>query len=134
MKRMTVEEFHAALKAQGVPNQEHFAFVCPMCETIQSARSLIRANAGKTFEDVEKLLAYSCVGRFTGAASPRKEPDGKPCNWTLGGLLRVHKFEVTTPDGKHHPRFELASPEQAQELAAKHAQAEHEEPKVVSHG
>jgi hypothetical protein len=43
-----------------------------------------------------------------------KAPDGKPCNWTLGGLFRTHTLEVVTPDGKKHPRFEVATPEQAQ--------------------
>jgi hypothetical protein len=81
---------------------------------MQTGNDLIRAGAGKTFEDVEKYLGFSCVGRFTGAKSPRKEPDGKPCNWTLGGLFSLHTLEVVTPDGEHHPRFEVATPEQAQ--------------------
>jgi len=47
MKTMTVEEFHTALKAQGVASHEHAAFICPMCKTVQSARDLIAAGAGK---------------------------------------------------------------------------------------
>jgi hypothetical protein len=88
--------------------------ICPRCGTVQSARDLIAAGAGADFDAVSKYLGFSCVGRFTGAGSPRKTPDGKPCNWTLGGLFALHKLEVVTPDGKRHPRFELASPEQAQ--------------------
>jgi hypothetical protein len=87
---------------------------CPMCGTIQSAADLIAAGAGPDFDAVEKYLAFSCVGRFTNAGSPRKVPDGKPCNWTLGGLFSLHKLEVVTPDGKKYPRFELASPAEAQ--------------------
>lgn len=111
---MTVEEFHAECKAQGVKSHMDTAMICPRCGTVQSARDLIAAGAGADFDAVSKYLGFSCVGRFTGAGSPRKTPDGKPCNWTLGGLFALHKLEVVTTDGKRHPRFELASPEQAQ--------------------
>lgn len=117
MEKMTVSEFHDALKAQGVGRND-LALVCPMCGTIQSARDLIAAGAGADFDAVEKYLGFSCVGRFTGAGSPRKEPDGAPCNWTLGGLFRTHKLEVITEDGETHPRFHPATPEQAQAHAA----------------
>lgn len=113
MERMTVAEFHAALKAQGVP-REDLALVCPRCRTVQSARDLVAAGAGADFDAVERYLGFSCVGRFTNAGSPRKVPDGAPCNWTLGGLFQMHKLEVVTDDGKAHPRFEVATPEQAQ--------------------
>lgn len=112
MKTMTLEEFHDALKSQGVDHL-HFALKCPMCGTIQSAADLIKAGAGKDFDEVERYLGFSCVGRFTGAGSPRKSNDGQPCNWTLGGLFSTHKLEVVTPDGKHHPQFEPATPEEA---------------------
>lgn len=118
IKRMTVSEFHAALKAQGV-DQDDLALVCPMCATVQSARDLIAAGAGATFEEVERYLGFSCVGRWTGASSPRKQPDGAACNWTLGGLFKTHKLEVVTDDGKAHPRFMPATPEQAQAHAAR---------------
>jgi hypothetical protein len=31
----------------------------------------------------------------------------------LGGLISLHKLEVVTPDGEHHPRFEVATPDEA---------------------
>lgn len=113
MKTMSVDEFHAALSAQGMHSPLNMAFICPMCGTVQSAADLIAAGAGKSFDEVERFLAFSCVGRWTGAGSPRAVPDGKPCNWTLGGLLSTHTLEVVTPDGKKHPRFQVASAEQA---------------------
>lgn len=123
MQTMTLDEYKAAVKAQGVPH-EHIAMKCPMCDVIQSGADLIAAGAGADFDEVEKYLAFSCVGRFTGAGSPRKKPDGKPCNWTLGGLFSLHKLEVVTPDGKKHPRFELATPAEAQaHMAARVQQA-----------
>ncbi|WP_311271335.1 VVA0879 family protein [Sphingobium sp. WCS2017Hpa-17] len=106
-RQITLEQFHADIKAQNAASKEDITFVCPMCGTHQSARDLIEAGAGKTFDEVEKYLAFSCVGRFTNAGSPRNKPDGKPCNWTLGGMFRLHKLEVIA-DGQAHPRFELA--------------------------
>lgn len=114
MKTMTVQEFHEALKGQGVPERADLAFVCPMCGTVQSARDLIAAGAGLDFAGVERFLAFSCVGRWTDAGPPRRQLDGRPCNWTLGGLLSLHRLEVVDADGVRHPRFDLATPEQAQ--------------------
>lgn len=123
MRTITVDEFKAELKAQGV-SREHFAFKCPICKTIQSSRDLIKAGAGIDFDSVEKYLAFSCVGRFTKAGAHKKgEPPGRGCNWTLGGLFQLHELTVTTPDGKKHPQFELASPEEAKEHAAKHSKS-----------
>ncbi len=114
MRAISVSQFRAELVAQGVPSHADFAFVCPMCGTVQSSRDLIAARAGDTFEEVEGYVAFSCIGRWTGGKPPRKEPDGQPCDWTLGGLFQLHTLEVASEDGKHHPRFEPASPQQAQ--------------------
>lgn len=100
MKTMTLDEFHAALKAQGTERIEDVTFKCPMCGTLQSAQDLIDAGAGTDLDDVERYLAFSCVGRW---------PSDKGCDWTLGGLFKLHELEVVTPDGKHHPRFEPAT-------------------------
>lgn len=117
MNTMTLAEFHAACKAQA-PSHDQIVFRCPLCKTLQSGADLIRAGAGATFDEVERYLGFSCIGRFTGAPSPRAKPDGKPCDWTLGGLFRLHTFEVITPDGEHHPRFELATREEADQHRA----------------
>lgn len=124
MKTMTLPEFHAALKAQGVPAREDLAFKCVMCGTIQSGRSLIKAGAGKTFDDVEKFLGFSCVGRFTNAGPHKKSTaPGRGCDWTLGGLFALHCFEVIDDDGGHHPRFEIATPQEAKALAEQNVEA-----------
>jgi hypothetical protein len=109
IRNISIEEFHAQLRDQGVSGKQHLAFRCPMCATVQSAASLIKAGAGENFEQVERFLGFSCVGRFTRAGSPRKAPDGQPSNWTLGGLFRLHKLEVIDTDGKAYPRFEIAA-------------------------
>ncbi len=97
MESMTLEEFKAAIKSQGVPIAE-VTFECPICQTLQCGNDLIAAGAGKDFDEIEKYLGFSCIGRWD---------KNKGCDWTLGGLLTLHKFEVITPDGTHHPRFKL---------------------------
>lgn len=122
MQTMTLDEFHTACKAQA-PSALDIVFRCPMCQTLQCARDLIEAGAGADLDAVEQYLGFSCVGRFTSAPSPRPQPDGKPCDWTLGGLFSLHKFEVITPDGVRHPRFELATREDAQAHLARRSPA-----------
>ena len=115
---LTVNELIERAKAQGVP-RDHVAWICPMCGTVQSVQDLIKAGAGATFEDVERLEGFSCVGRFTGAGDP-SETKGKGigCDWTLGGLFSLHRLTVIDERGREHPRFELASPDVVQQHAA----------------
>ncbi|MNG26055.1 hypothetical protein D3C84_1109880 [compost metagenome] len=95
--------------------REHYAFKCPICSTIQSGADLVAAGAGENFDAVQRFLGFSCIGRFTGVGGYVKgTPPGKGCNWTLGGLFKMHDLEVVTEDGEHHPHFEPASPEEAQ--------------------
>ncbi|MDF8363316.1 MULTISPECIES: VVA0879 family protein [Achromobacter] len=112
MKRMTLDEFHAACREQASCS-EQTTVKCPMCGTLQNGLDLIEAGAGKDWKEVSRFLGFSCLGRFSGAESPRKVPDGRPCNWTLGGLLQTHRLVVVTSDGEEHPHFELASREEA---------------------
>ena len=62
MKIISLDEFHAALKAQGVP-REKVLLKCPMCGTLQSMEALVMAGAGETTEEVEKYFGFSCIGR-----------------------------------------------------------------------
>lgn len=96
MHTMTLEQFHSAIRKQGRTRIEDATFRCPRCKTLQSAQDLIDAGAGESMGDVEKYLAFSCVGRFSNEIG---------CNWTLGGLFQIHELEVVTPDGERHPRF-----------------------------
>lgn len=116
METIKLDEFRRRLTAQGTSDRKHAAFKCPMCKTVQSIASFTRA--GTDAETAERYVGFSCVGRVMGAESPRKQPDGKPCNWTLGGLLRFHELEVIDDEGKSHPYFKVATPEEAQALEA----------------
>lgn len=119
VERITLDEFQARLRAQGVSTREHLACVCPVCGTVQSGASLIRAGAGATFDDVMKYLGFSCVGRWT-EAGPHKTgaPPGRGCDWTLGGLLRLHELEVDDGEGNARMSFAVATPDQARALEA----------------
>ena len=116
MKTVTIEEFHALLKEQGVP-REHLALKCPMCHTVQSASDLIAVGAGGSFDDVEKYLGFSCVGRWSDspASMPEDKTLNRGCDWTLDGLFKLHEFEVVDEDGKHHSRFAPVDAKTAQE-------------------
>lgn len=113
IKRVPVVELHAAMKAQGVSAREHIACKCVICGTVQSVDDFMRAT-GKPADEVEKYFGFSCIGRFT-SAGPHKRgaKPGKGCDWSLGGLFRLHTVVVVTEDGKDHPFFELATPEEA---------------------
>ena len=78
IQSITLEEYQAAIKTQGHKKIEDTTFRCPRCNTAQSAQDLINAGAGKSFEEVEGYLGFSCVGKWS---------ETKGCNWTLGGLL-----------------------------------------------
>ena len=95
----------ARLAGQRVP-PEHYAYKCVRCGHVQSAASLVRyLSPGDAFN-----AAYSaCEGRFN---------KGEGCDWTLGGLLQIHKLEVLSDEGRVVPVFEPASPEEARTLMA----------------
>lgn len=106
MKTVTVQEFKDLIKKQGRDRIEDATFICPQCKTIQSAQDLIDAGAGKDFDEVNKYLAFSCVGRWSKT---------KGCNWTLGGLFQLHELEIVDENGERHPRFEPMIKEKGEE-------------------
>lgn len=124
MERITIEQLHERFKAQGVSSREHIAFKCVNCGTVQSMASL--RKAGCPADKTENYIGFSCEGRFSNAGPwpSDKRQDAKStsrrqirgCDWTLGGLFRVHQLEVINADGKPQPSFEVASADEAQAL------------------
>lgn len=104
IRRITFEEFKAELEAQGVP-REHYAVVCVSCGTVQSRQDFVDAGVHPTIEEAQRHWGFSCIGRW----HPMRG-----CDWTLGGLFRIHKLEVKGTDGEFFPCFVPATPEQAQ--------------------
>lgn len=120
MRKISVEEFQAELKAQGVSSPDHVAVKCPACGTVQS-KALLK-DQGCPEDKIEGQIGFSCVGRWNDAGPPPRKGDDTPrdppgCNWTLGGLLSLHELEVTRGD-ENHPMFEVATPEEARALEA----------------
>jgi hypothetical protein len=133
MKTITIDELHAALRAQGVP-REHMSVKCPVCRTVQSFSQLVaavkaatpehmRAYFGKADMDPEEIFGFDCIGRVTGAGPWKGEGDtpGRGCNWTLSGFLKAHRLEVISAKGERVPFFEPATPEEAQALLLREA-------------
>lgn len=109
VETISLDQFHDRIKNQGAARIEDVEFICPMCKHHQTGQDLIDAGAGSNMNEIERYLAFSCVGRWTGAGQ-FDESAGGPCDWTLGGLFSIHKLVVVDPDGKEFPRFEVAPP------------------------
>lgn len=88
------EKWISDLKERFGEDSKNWAFKCPNCGNIQTAQDFIDngAERHKTFS------YYSCIGRYV---------KNKGCNWTLGGLLQMHKTCVLK-DGEVFPVFEMA--------------------------
>ncbi len=92
MIKYTHDEWLAEAKRRFGKKPADWVFVCPRCKTEQTVKDLMDAGVAKN--KVEVFLAFSCIGRFT---------TDKGCNWTLGGLFRIHEAEITF-DGDANPR------------------------------
>ncbi len=124
---ITRDELTRRAEAQGVSHPRHWAFVCPICSTVQSPASLMAAGVHP--DEVDHVLGFSCEGRATDAGPwPGDRARGsramarrgvRGCDWTLGGLFRIHTLEVVCPgEGGDYSRpcFQVASPAEAQAL------------------
>ena len=119
LPQVTTKGLYAYIDAQGVADRKDAAVVCPMCKTVQSLRSFERE--GVATEVADKAIGFNCIGRYCkGKSAFGKEGyggEGPGCDYTLGGLFRFPAFEVIVGENRH-PFFQLATPEQAQSLAA----------------
>lgn len=108
MKTMSVAEWRAEGERRFGPDPRDWKFVCPMCHTVQSARDFYAAGFVPGKGEVNKYLGFSCIGRWTGAGPFSPKSPTRGCDWTLGGLFRIHTLEVMDEEGHQHPRFEFA--------------------------
>lgn len=83
-------------------DRSDWRFVCPHCNTMQSARDFVEkaSDAAAMREEIRKgIVGFSCIGRYI---------EGIGCDWTLGGFLQIHEACVKTDDGKEIPVFRFA--------------------------
>lgn len=96
MNTLSLDEWKAKGKELfGTDDYREWKFVCPMCKNVQSYKDF----EGVT-DEPQDYMFFSCIGRF-------KEKIG--CDWTLGGLLQIHKTEVIDEEGKPHAVMEFAT-------------------------
>ena len=66
--------------------------------------------------EIEKVLGFSCVGRYLTAQEPKRgqtkdswpvKMKGGGCDWTLGGLFKLHNIVVINSKGEPTPMFEF---------------------------
>lgn len=94
-KQLTLPEWKKEGKKLYGKQVAQWQFKCPACGGVQSKQDFIDAN----IENADSKFYFSCIGRWV---------KGKGCNWTLGGLLQIHKREVISEEGKLVPVFEFA--------------------------
>ncbi len=75
-------------------------FKCVQCGEVQTAQEFVDLG-GMTPDEAKDHVFFSCIGRVV---------KGRGCDWSLGGLFKVHTCEILTPDGKLTPVFEFADP------------------------
>ena len=102
-KEMTRDEWLEEGKRRFGDDVEKWRVRCPMCGKVTQVSEFKEAGAkGPDCAFVE------CIGRYTGMGTPRKEPDGKGCNWAAYGLFGIpcdDKYIVTFEDGKRLEAF-----------------------------
>jgi len=76
--------------------RRNWRFVCPNCNLIQSGQDFL--DEGFKAEDVIDVIGFSCIGRWV---------KRKGCDWSLGGLLKIHDLEIELEDGNKRPIFEF---------------------------
>ena len=85
----------------------YWKFKCPSCGHVQSVESVIIHNQELTEKEVSEWIYFNCEGR----TNPKHG-----CDWTLGGLLGIHKLEVVQQDGSTISVFEFADEKAMTEL------------------
>lgn len=63
-------------------------FRCVSCGETQTGREFV--EAGVEPKEAMTRAYFSCIGRVV---------NGRGCDWSLGGLLRIHTKEVQDQDG-----------------------------------
>jgi len=106
--RMTKDEYIAEGERRFGSDRMEWAWVCPVCKHVQTARDYKEAGAP------EGAVAFSCVGRWLGAGSGFTGHNA-PCDYAGGGLFGLNPLYVTDDNDKEHHLFEFAPAREGQE-------------------
>ena len=94
VKVLMIEDWIRQLKEKFGKDPNGWKFKCPSCGGVQSGQDFI--DGGIT--EFDRKVYFDCIGRHV---------KGKGCNWTLGGLIAIHKT-VVVKDLVITPVFEMA--------------------------
>lgn len=95
-KVMTRDEWNAKGIELFGTDQMGWQFVCPSCKSVMSVQDYKDAGAPET------AIAFSCVGRWSGANRQMLEKGEGLCNYAGGGLFKINPLEV---DGQRYFDF-----------------------------
>ncbi|HBZ67561.1 MAG TPA: hypothetical protein DEO70_12055 [Bacteroidales bacterium] len=95
------DDWISALKARFGDDPKLWAFKCPACGNIQTIQDFLDHN----IETPEKKVYFNCIGRYI---------NGIGCNWSLGGLLKIHTCTVIK-DAQPFPVFKMATIDESEE-------------------
>lgn len=102
MNQMTLTEWRAEARRRYGDAASRWEFQCVACGHKQSGRSIMERTPTLTAEEVVSRVYFSCEGRWV---------KGVGCDWTLGGLFKIHQREVIDEEGKSVPVFLFADEE-----------------------
>jgi len=91
-KIIPYEQWRADLIERFGKDPKNWEFVCPNCGNVQTLQMFLDHSV----PDPENKFYFSCIGRWV---------KGIGCDWTLGGLLKVHTVSVLK-DAEVFPVFE----------------------------
>lgn len=108
--RFTQKELLAEAKRRFGDDPLDWAFVCPTCGDVATARDFKAAGGDPN------RIGQECIGRSMGALSGAPTKDGgrskasRGCDWCAYGLFRG-PWIITMPDGREVGSFRLAEAE-----------------------
>lgn len=107
MTTITQDELLAQLRARFGDDPLDWAFVCPQCGDVATARDFQEAGLPEG-KDASEYLGQQCIGRVLGALrQPAGAWKGRGCDWCAFGLIGG-PVGVELPNGKTIRSFEIA--------------------------
>lgn len=99
---LTLDEWLSEGQKRFGKEKLNWKFICPSCGHIASGSDWINAGAS------QNAIAFSCVGRATGAKETIMTKNKGPCNYTGGGLFKLNPQPIKFEDGTVCNFFEFA--------------------------